>query len=127
MSIRYRFDPLRVPDEAVRVATYDAGGRLLGPAGAGAPQTIVIEPDNSEEPITIELDEESPTGTRFIVADVNGATANNITVTPVGSFMDVDGVAVDQVVINADDGYAVLDIVNGITIVSASKGVDLTD
>lgn len=122
---RYRFDPLRVPDEATQVATYDSDGRLLGPTGVGAPQTIVIEPDNSEEPASVELDEDAPTGTRFIVADVHGATANNITVTPVGSFVDVDGVAVDQVVINADDGYAVLDVVNGFTIVSASKGVDL--
>ncbi len=123
--MRYRFDPLRVPNEAVRVATYDATDKLLSPGGAVVPQTIVIEPDNSEGVASVVLDEDAPTGTRYVVADIHGATANNITVTAVGSFVSAAGAAVDQVVIDADDGFAVLDIINGLTVVSASKGVDL--
>lgn len=127
MARRYRFEPLLVPDEADVVATLDGDGNLLKKDGSQAPQIVVIKPDNSEGVADVDLDEAAyPTGTRVVIEDVHGAASNNITVTPLGSFVDPDGVAVDQVVINADDGYAILDIVGGLTVVSASKGVDLT-
>lgn len=126
--MRYRHEPLRVPDAAESVATYDSDGNLLNKAGdATAPQTILINPDNSEDPAEVDLDDlDYPSGTRVVVEDVNGATANDITVTPKGSFVDVEGTAVTQVVIDTDDGYAILDIVGGLTVLAAYKGATLS-
>lgn len=123
---KYRFDPLRVPDEAVCVATLDADGNLLNKAGSPIAQTVVLRPDNSEAPATVDLSTAGyPSGTRIIVEDVNGATAQSITVTALGSFINAAGTAVDQVILDTDDGFAILDIAGGVTVVAASKGADL--
>lgn len=126
--MRYRHKALRVPDAAERVATYDSDGNLLTKAGtATAPQTILINPDNASDVAEVDLDAlDYPSGTRVVVEDINGATANEITVTPKGSFVDASGTAVTQVVIDTDDGYAILDIVGGLTVLSAYKGATLS-
>lgn len=122
---RYRHDPLRVPDEAVAVATLDGSGVLLG--GDGNPLHIpYLAPDNSEEALTVDLVTlELAAGAIVTIEDTQGATANPITVTPVGALVDASGAAVDQLVIDTDDGYATLLITSTTTVILASKGVDL--
>lgn len=85
----------------------------------------LLEPDNSEDPVTVSLATGYAEGTIVLVKDVHGATAENITITPLGSFVDNEGTAVDQVVIDTDDGYAALLLLSGLTTLLASNGVDL--
>lgn len=86
----------------------------------------VAQPDNSGGAASYDMSAQSfPSGTMVLVEDANGATANNITITAEGSFVDTDGSAVGQCVINADDGYALLMVAGGVSVLLASKGVDL--
>lgn len=124
---RYRFEPLRVPDEAEAVATLDSDNVPLDKEGNALPGARYVSPDNSEGVATHNLATAAyAPGTIVTIEDTNGATANNITVTPDGSLVDVDGSAVGQLVINADDGYATVLITTSTTVILASKGVDLT-
>lgn len=125
--MKYRFNALKTASNAARVATYDEDGNLLALDSENrAPRKFVIEPDNSAGVATVNLSTGYVDGDRILIQDVHGATANSITVTPLGSFVDTAGSAVGQVVIDTDDGFAILEIANGLTVLAAYKGADLT-
>jgi hypothetical protein len=143
---RYRHKPLRVPNAAAQVATYNANGVLLDANGdplvldggslaaqsversaAAFPTPILLQPDNSEEPVTVDLATAAyDSGTRIYIEPVATAVTNTVTITPDGSLVDPEGVAVEQCVLNAAGSFAICDIIGGVTVLSAYKGADLT-
>lgn len=135
MSTKYRAfrrKHLKTPAECTAVANYfsDSSVRDRDNVPLKLPPSNTIRhysPDNSSAPAGVDLSAESLTsGTWVLVEDTQGATANNITITAEGSFVDSDGVAVGQCVIDADDGFALFMIAGGVSVLVASKGVDLT-
>lgn len=128
---RYRFNVLKVPNNAKHVATLDESGALLDAAGTplSAPAPVVIRPDNSEGAVTVDLTEESyPMGTRIYVIPTDGADVNNVTVTPVGDLVSPDGTALDKCVLDQAESFAVFEVIDDtITILAAYLGADVSD
>lgn len=127
MSYTYGHDELLVPPGAKHVATYDENGKLLKMEGTDpAPQSHVVKPNNASAPVTVSLASGYATGSRVFIEPTASAVTNTVTITPKGSFVDPEGAAVDQCVLNAAGSFAICDIVGGVTVLSAYKGADLT-
>ena len=129
-NVQYDSDKKPIESDGTRLdlVGYDEDGTIVDktdtPLSYG--KLVVVQPDNSEGVGAYDISaQEFPLGTTVLVKDIHGATANNITVTPEGSFIDPAGVAVDQVVIDTDDGFALMMVAGGITVILAHHGVDL--
>lgn len=125
-DLRYRSGALKVPTEAAQVATRDSNGRHLLPDGSAlAPQSIVVQPNNASAPQTVSLTS-YPTGTRIFVEPTNSPATQNVTITPKGSFVGPTGSAITQCVLTSAGGFAICDIIGGITVLSVYKGATLS-
>jgi hypothetical protein len=133
---RYRSSALRVPDEAHRVATFNSDGELLDVNGASYevptanlsfPPPVVLTPNNSAGTATVNLSTANyASGTRVYIEPTASAGTHNVTITADGSFVDNEGAAVQQCVLNASGAFAICDIIGGVTVLAAYKGADLT-
>ena len=133
---RFRSDALKVPDTAHRVATLNSDGELLNATGdalempaanLGFPAPVVLTPNNSAGAASVNLSTpDYPTGTRVYVQPTSNASTHNVTITAEGSFVDVAGSAVQQCVINANGGFAIFDMIGGVSVLAVYKGCDLT-
>lgn len=107
-------------------AVYQDEGVIVDKEGDSLNVALLTEvtPDNSEDPVTVNLADHSA-GFVLVRDAESAATSKNISVTPVGDLVDSSGASVDQIVIDTDDGYALVFVLPGTTILLASNGADL--